>query len=94
MHPVSAALFEWKIITKWFDRRDWILGHKGNAVYKVWQNESVPMNRRRHLKLVNDFSRERRRPFPQIILRAVSLFVSDDSRPRTLSFLHEEIHAL
>jgi len=55
------------------------------------------MNRRRHLKLANDFSRERRRPFPQNILRAVSLFVSDDGRPswpRALSFLHEEIHAL
>ena len=36
MHPVSAALFEWKIITERFAGRDRILGYEGNAVHEVW----------------------------------------------------------
>src|SRR5215468_6207946 len=55
MHPVSAALFEWKVVTKRFARRNGILGYEGNAIHKVWQNESVPMNARRYLQLVHHF---------------------------------------
>ena len=96
MHPVSAALFEWKVITKRFAWCDRILGHEGNAVHKVWQNESVPMNGRWHLKLVHDFHVKSVVLFRRISLRAIGLFDSHDGHLFAQDFernlLYEETH--
>ena len=56
-----------------FAWRDRILGHEGNAVHKVWQNESVPMNGRWHLKLVQDFHVKFRRPYPENIPASIGM---------------------
>ena len=79
MHPVSAALFERKVITKRFAGRDRILGHERNAIHKVRQNEPVPMKARRHLQLVEDFNVKSVSFFWRISLRAIGLLDSDDS---------------
>jgi hypothetical protein len=96
MHPVSAALFESKVITKRFARRDRILGHEGDAVHKVWQNESVPMNGGWHLKLVHNFHVKSVVLFRRISLRAIGLFDSNDgylfAKDFERNFLHEETH--
>ena len=79
MHPVSAALFEWKVITERFAGRDRILGHERNAIHKVWQNEPVPMNARWYFKLIHNFHVKSGILFRRISLRAIGLFDSDDA---------------
>ena len=96
MHPVSAALFEWKVITKRFAGRDRILGDEGNAVHKVWQNESVPMNARWHLQLVHHFDVKSVGLLWRISLRAIGLLDCDDGYLFAQDFernlLYEEAH--
>src|SRR5262249_2732533 len=96
MHPVSPALFERKIITRRFARRDRILRDKRNAVHEVWQNESVPMKARRDLKLVHHFHVKSFVLFWRIPLAAIGLFDGDDgyrfSKDFKRNFLYEETH--
>ncbi len=96
MHPVSAALFEWKIIAKRFAGSDRILGDEGNAVHKVWQNESVPMNARWHLQLVHDFHVKSVSLLWRISLGAIGLLDCDDGYLFAQDFernlLYEETH--
>src|SRR5262249_26746835 len=96
MHPVSAALFEWKVIPKRFPGRDRILGHERNAVHKVRQNEPMPMKARRHLQLVDDFNVKSVSLFWTISLGAIGLLYRDDSYLFAQSlegnFLYEETH--
>jgi hypothetical protein len=80
MHPVSAALFEWEVITKRFAGRDRILCDEGNAVHKVWQNEPVPMNARWYLQLVHNFDVKSVGLFWRISLCAIGLLDCDDSK--------------
>ena len=96
MHPVSAALFEWKVIAKRVAGRDGILGDEGNAVHKVWQNESVPMNARWHLQLVYNFRVKSVSLLWRISLRAIGLLDCDDGYLFAQNFkrnlLYEETH--
>src|SRR5262249_54199712 len=78
MHPVSAALFEWKVVTKRFAGRDRILCHEGHTIHEVWQNQPVPMKARWHLKLVHHFHVKAVILFWRKSLRAIGLLDRDD----------------
>src|SRR5215469_1555147 len=96
MHPVTAALFEWKVITKRFAGREGILGDEGNTVHKVWQNESVPMNARWHLQLVHHFHVKSVGLLRRKSLGAICLLYCDNSQFFAQDFernlLYEEVH--
>ena len=96
MHPVSAALFEWKVITKRLAGRDRILGDEGNAIHKVRQNESVPMNARWHLQLVHHFDVKSVGLLRRKSLGAICLLDCDNGQLFAQDFernlLYEEAH--
>src|SRR5262249_14683193 len=96
MHPVSAALLERKVITERFTRRDRILSHERNAVHKVWQNESVPVKARWHLKLVHHFRVKSSVLFWRISVRPIGLCDGNDgyrfSEDLEGNLLYEETH--